>query len=274
VSPCLGLVMHAWAAATGIAADFPSAVAVRGEPIAVELRVDDPIDVVRQVRFTLRAGGEGWTQTATRTVGARFRTVFDAELWDRFEGPPMVDAEALGRRGGLILVVGPLELEVLSPSQAETRRAALAQARGSPSRVGASIGLLGRVGTGSRARIFARFHHRLTRAWELGLSTHVGPSFAEPRFTEGSGPVTLGAELDARRVLGRWGQAETSAHALLGVDLRLPGADPMAGGGVGLTWGRDIAFDLRLDGAAVIFGGTEPGFVSSLRVGVRFEEGL
>ena len=273
MSPCLGLVMHAWAAATGIAADFPSAVVTRGAPIALELRVDDPIDVVRQVRFTLRSGGRSWTRTATSAVDSRFRTVFDAELWAEIDGPPLVDAEALGRRGGLILVVGPLELEVLTPTEASRRRAALAGAGASPSRAGASIGLLGRLGTGSRARVFARFHYRLTRAWELGLSTHVGPTFAESRFATG-GPVTLGVELDARRVLGRWGPAEASTHGLLGIDLRLPGADPMTGGGIGLTWGKDIAFDLRLDGAVVLFGGTEPGFVSSLRMGVRFEEGL
>ncbi|MEM6368941.1 MAG: hypothetical protein AAF851_11625 [Myxococcota bacterium] len=265
--------MHAWAAATGIAADFPNAVVTRGDALEVSLRVDDPIDVVRQVRFTLRTGGVQWTQTATSSETGRFRTVFEAKLWSLFEGPPLVEAEALGRRGGLILFVGPLELEVLSPADAATRRAALAQAQGGPSRVGASIGVLGRIGTGSRARLFARFHLRLSRSWELGMSTHVGPAFAEPRFADG-GPVTLGFELDARRVLGRWGPAEASGHVLAGVDLRLPGADPMAGGGIGLTWGRDIAFDARLDGAFALFDGTEAGFVSSLRLGIRFEEGL
>ena len=236
--------------APGLAADFPPQWATRGAPIRATLRVRDDIGVVDRVRFTLTTErGVRFTATSTRAQpGDVFRGTFTESVWVEDPSTLTITAEAIGRRGGLVLFVGPMSYDILTPQASAARLRATA----TPERrteLGATVGLLTRIGTPARGRAFVRVHGPVAPGWELGVTTSVGPTFAVPDRLEGTGAIGFGAELDARRAAGRRG----FVTAFAGIDARFSGVDPLVGVGAGARWGRAIAFEVQLDGSAMLF---------------------
>ena len=299
-SRCAGLVLvllfaPATAAAQGISAQLSSAFAVAGVDYVARLEVTDDLGAVGRVEVDVRPRGAAAWITAEAAVVERAgpRLVFEAAFpWARLSegavaGHLELRARLLGARGGLLLEIGdldPLEIEVLTPPEAESRRRVFARARPAPVveddfTLTGHVALDGRAAASARARAFIGVGAPLTPRLAVIFGVAVGPAFARPEVLEAGGPMVLGFE----GALRAYGQPPEDAWALFLepfalVDVRLPGVDPGVGLRAGGSWrlGPELAFEASLGGAAMLFRASDPdersselGFTGGLRAGLR-----
>jgi hypothetical protein len=268
----VGTQSSAWA--QEVAASFPPAWATRGEDLQLSIRVDDPLRVVRSVRYFVTLDGSE-VRTATASIDTEFRTILPAEeLWRTSPETLTLRAELLGRRGGLISTLGepvPLRIDILTPLASDRRRAALkAPTRRGSSPVSASVGLVGQLGVSARARAALRIGWTLGR-WEPGLIASVGPNSQRE-----DGDLTFGGELEFRRYVPLGPEPPWTPYAAVraGLDGRFPGLDPLGGTAVGVQFPLgDVALELQADGTVLYVDRGHEGdaaFSGGLRVWLRF----
>lgn len=280
----------------GISARFVPLSATVGEAVQVELEVEDPSGTIQNATIELlRDEREGWiSRQAVHRQGPGPTQLWSGTYTSTTVWAPgglgvrqperlLVRAKLYGRRGGLILSLGeldPLEVDVLTPAEAQARSRVLAATapEEAPLRLVGYAGVEGRAGTSARARALIGVGGNLTPRLELLIYVLVGPRGSPPSRLDEGGPLTLGFEGSLRAFTRPPGYGEWTLflEPFLGADLRLPGFDPGLGLRAGVEWplGRSVELEVALGGGLYRFAvtGDDPffGVSGGLRVGLRF----
>lgn len=277
----------------GVSARFGSTVATFGEDFEVRVEVGDSIGAIDRIEVDVRTPDSlDWiTRNADRTERAGWwsATFTSTTVWkNKRTQPDTVELRArlLGRRGGVILMLGeiePLEVRVLTAPevamlQRKLRLYDVESGDESDTQLSGYVGFEGSLGSGSAGRLFIGLSGPVGARGELGGFVSVGPKLLAPDFLTDGGPIVLGFELAGRlytQAIGRHGYAPY-AELFARSDARFPGLDAGAGLRVGASvrLTADVDFDVSLGGAAIGYELTgdskEFGFAGMVRAAVRF----
>lgn len=275
----------------GISARFGNLVATLGEDFSPRLEIADPLGVVDRVILETRPRGDpSWRHTeATPTGEGRWwqGTFTSTTIWIAHRDPEILELRAtvLGKRGGLLLELGDLEVQVLTKPEVEAlERVFRTYAPGAEEDelvwLTGYVGTEGRANSSARARLVIGAGGAINDLVEAVLYISLGPAFDRPEGLAVGGPIVLGIET-APRIFTRPPSEYDLALFIepnLQVDLRFPGVDPGIGLRGGLTYraSADIAIELALGGAALWLraiqddSDSELGFAGALRIALRF----